>query len=176
MSEFHLEAAKLKEILLKNGYPRKIIDACVFKFLNKFFEPKPVTLTVPKKQLFIVLPFMGNMSGVIKTGLSKALQKRLPFCKLRVIFRSTNRLKSYFNSKDVLPEPLRSCQIYNFTCSASYTGKTFRHLKVMVSEHHGVSPRTGKIVKGTLYTSIRGHMLGCDHIVTWDDFKVLGRE
>ena len=72
MSKFHLEVAKLKEILLKNGYSWKIIDACVFKFLNKFFEPKPVTLTVPKKQLFIVLPFMSNMSGVIKTGLSKA--------------------------------------------------------------------------------------------------------
>ena len=93
MSKFHLEVAKLKEILLKNGYPRKIIDACVFKFLNKFFEPKPVTLTVPKKQLFIVLPFMGNMPGIIKTGLSKALQKHLPFCKLRVIFKFTNRLK-----------------------------------------------------------------------------------
>ena len=50
MCKFHLEVAKLKEILLKNGYPRKIIDVCVFKFLNnKVFEPKPVTLTVPKK-------------------------------------------------------------------------------------------------------------------------------
>ena len=49
MSKFHLEEAKLKEILLKNGYPRKIIDACVFKFLNRFFEMKLVTLTVPKK-------------------------------------------------------------------------------------------------------------------------------
>ena len=83
--------------------PRKIIDACVFKFLNKSFEPKPVTLTVPKKQLFVVLPFMGNMSGVIKTGLSKALEKHLSFCKLRVIFKSINCLKSYFNFKDVLP-------------------------------------------------------------------------
>ena len=86
---------------------------------------------------------------------------------------------SCFNFKDVLPEPLRSCQIYKFTCgscSASYTGKTFRHLKVRVSEHQGVSPRTGKIVKGTLSTSVRDHMLECDHIVTWDDFKVLGRE
>ena len=33
------------------------------------------------------------MSGVIKTGLSKALYKRLPFRKLRAIFKSTNRLK-----------------------------------------------------------------------------------
>ena len=79
MSKFHFEVAKLKEILLKNGYPSKIIDACVFKFLNKVFESKPVTLTVPKKQLFIVLPFMGNMSGVIKTRISKALQKTSPF-------------------------------------------------------------------------------------------------
>ena len=106
MSKFHLEVGELKEILLKNSYPRKIIDACVFKFLGKVFELKPVTLTVPKKQLFIVLPFIGNMSGVIKTGLSKALKKRLPFCKLQVIFKSINRLKSYFNFEDVLPEPL----------------------------------------------------------------------
>ena len=143
MSKFHFELAKLKEIFLKNGCPRKIIDACAFKFLNKFFEPKPVTLTVLKKQLFIVLPFIGNFSGVIKTGLSKTLQKRLPFCKLRVIFKSTNRLKSDFNFEDVLTEPLRSCQIYKFTCrscSTSYTSKTFQHLKVRVSEHQGVSP------------------------------------
>ena len=119
------------------------------------------------------------MSGVIKTGLSKALQKYLPFCKLRVIFKSTNRLQSYFNFKDVLPEPLRSCQIYKFTCgscSASYTGKIFRYLKVRVLEHRDVSSRTGKIVKGTLSTSVRDHILECDHIFTWDDFKVLGRE
>ena len=122
---------------------------------------------------------MGNMSGVIKTGLSKALKKCPPFCKLWVIFKSTNHLKSYFNFKDVLPEPLRSCQVYKFTCgscSASYTGKTFRHLKVRVSEHQGVSPRTGKIVKGTLSTSVCDHMFECDHIVTWDDLKLLGRE
>ena len=179
MSKFHLEVAKLKETLLKNCYPRKIIDASVFKFLNKVFEPTPVTLTVSKKQHFIVLLFVGNMSGVIKTGLSKALQKHLPFCKLPVMFKSTNGLKSYFNFKDVLLEPLRLCQIYKFTrggCSVSYTGKTFRHLKVRVSEHQGVSPRTGKIVKGTLSPSIHVHMLECDHTVTWDYFKVLGRE
>ena len=70
MSKFCFEVAKLKEILLKNGHPRKIIDPFVFKFLNKVFEPKPVTLTVPKKQFFIVLPFMGNMfiQSITKTS------------------------------------------------------------------------------------------------------------
>ena len=49
-------------------------------------------------------------------------------------------------------------------------------MKIRVSEHQGVLPRTGKIVKGTLSTSVRDHMLECDHTVTWDDFKVLERE
>ena len=53
MSKFHLEIAKLKEILLKNGYPRKTIDACVLKFLNKVFEPRPVTLTVPRNNFLL---------------------------------------------------------------------------------------------------------------------------
>ena len=62
------------------------------------------------------------------------------------------------------------------SCNASYIGKTFRHMKVRVSEHRGVSPRTGKVLKGTTSTSVRDHMLECDHIVDWVDFSVLGTE
>ena len=49
-------------------------------------------------------------------------------------------------------------------------------MKVSVSEHQGVSPRTGKHLKGTLSTSVRDDMLDCNHMVDWEDFKVLGRE
>ena len=44
------------------------------------------------------------------------------------------------------------------------------------SVHQGVSPRTGKPVKGTLSTSVRDHMLVCDHKVLHEDFKFLGNE
>ena len=50
-------------------------------------------------------------------------------------------------------------------CTASHYGKTYRHMKVRISEHQGVSPRTGKRVKGTLSTSVRDHMLNCNHTV-----------
>ena len=179
MSKFHFEIEKLKEILLSNGYSNNFFDKCISKFMNKLYIKKPVMLTVPKKQLYLVLPFMGKMSALVKSGLARSLHKRLPFCKVKIIFKTSNRLKNYFSFKDVVPEPLRSCQIYNFTCgscNASYIGKTFRHMKVRVSEHQGVSPRTGKHLKGTLSTSVRDHMLDCNHIVAWDDFKVLGRE
>ena len=177
MSKFEIE--KLKEILLSNGYSNNFFDKCISKFMNKLYIKKPAMLTVPKKQLYLALPFMGKMSPLVKSGLARPLHKRLPFCKVKIIFKTSNRLKNYFSFKDVVPEPLRSCQIYNFTCgscNASYIGKTFRHMKVRVSEHQGVSPRTGKHLKGTLSTSVRDHMLDCNHVVAWDDFKVLGRE
>ena len=150
MSKFHFEIEKLKEILLSNGYSNNFFDKCISKFMNKLYIKKPVMLTVPKKQLYLVLPFMGKMSALVKSGLARSLHKRLPFCKVKIIFKISNRLKNYFSFKDVVPEPLRSCQIYNFTCgscNASYIGKTFRHMKVRVSEHQGVSPRTGKHLK-----------------------------
>ena len=49
-------------------------------------------------------------------------------------------------------------------------------MKVRVSEHQGVSPQTGKHLKATFSTSVRDHTLDCNHLVAWDDFKVLGRE
>ena len=49
-------------------------------------------------------------------------------------------------------------------------------MKVRVSEHQGTSPRTGKLLKGTFSTSVGDHMLDCNRIVAWDDFKVLWRE
>ena len=36
-------------------------------------------------------------------------------------------------------------------------------MKIRVSEHQGVSPRTGKRVKGMLSMSLRDHMLSYDH-------------
>ena len=138
MSKFHFEIEKLKEILLSNGYSNKFIDKCISKFMNKLYIKKPVMLTVPKKQLYLVLPFMEKMSALVKSGLARSLHKRLPFCKFKIAFKTSN----YFCFKDVVPESLRSCQIYNFTCgncNASYIGETFRHMKVRVSEHQGVS-------------------------------------
>ena len=147
--------------------------------MNKLHIKKPVILTVPNKQIYLVLPFMGELSALVKSGLIRTFHKRLLFRKINIVFQTSNRLKNYFSLKDVVPEPLSSCQIHNFTCgycNASYIGKSFRHLKVRISEHLGVSPRTGKHWEGTLLTSVKDHMLDCNHVVSWDEFKVLMRE
>ena len=107
-------------------------------------------LTIPKKQLYLVLPYMEKISALVKSGFARSLHKHLLFCKVRIVFKTSNRLRNYFSFKDVVPEPLRSCQIYNSTCgscNASYIGKTFRYMKIRVSEHQGLSPPTVQYLK-----------------------------
>ena len=136
-------------------------------------------LTNPKKQLYFVLPFMGKMSALVMSGLIRSLHNCLPFCKVKIVFKTSNHLKNYFSFKDIVPETLPSCQINNFThrrWNALYTGKTYRHMKIKVSEHQCVSSQTCKHLKGTLTSSMRDHILDCNHLVAWDGVKVLGRE
>ena len=101
------------------------------------------------------------MSALVKSWLVRSLRKHLPFFQVKIVFKTSNHLTNSFSFKDVVPEPLHSCQIYNFTCgscNASYTGKTFR-------QHQGVSPQKSKHSKGTLSTSMRDHMVDCNHVV-----------
>ena len=126
-----------------------------------------------------MLPYLGNISSITKKRLNRCISKRLKFCKLKIIFQTGNRLKNYFRFKDHVPETVQSNFVYKFkcgSCTTSYYGKTYRDMKVPVSEHQGVSPRTGKRVKSMLSTSVRDHMLDCDHIVFCKDFSIIGRE
>ena len=134
------------------------------------FIQKQQISTVPKNKLRIILPYLDKMSQIVETKLTKTMNKHI---------KVDNRLKRGFRFKDFVPETLRSSLIYNFlyrSYTVSYIGKTYRHFKVRVSEHQGVSPRTDKQVKGTLSSSVRDQMLVCDHKVMQEDFKFLGNE
>ena len=49
-------------------------------------------------------------------------------------------------------------------------------MEVWVSEHQGVSSKTGKTIKGTSSMSVRDHMWNCNHVVAWEDFSIISRE
>ena len=144
-TSFHLEVEKLREILKRNSYPSGIIDQSIKTFLNKLYVPKKVYLTAPKKELLIILPFLGTMSSNLKRKLQTCFRNSLPQCNIKIILKSTNRLSSLFRFKDAIPKELQSHLIYKFSCSscnASYYGKTERHLNVRAGEHIGLSPLT----------------------------------
>ena len=111
------------------------------------------------------------MSQIVKTMLTKAMNKHMKFCKFRVIFHANSRLKNYFCLKYFVSETLRSSLIYKFSCGSCTTsciGTINRNIKVRVSKHQGVvSQRASKPVKGNLSTSVKNHKLVCDHKVSW---------
>ena len=64
--------------------------------------------TVLKKEIIIILPYLGKMSQIVKTRLTKTMNKHMKFCKLRVIFQTNNRLRNYVHFKDSVSETLQS--------------------------------------------------------------------
>ena len=141
-TSFNLEVENLREILKKNSYPSGIIQQSLRSFLNKLHVPKKVIPTVPKKELFIVLPYLGTLSSNLKQKLRTCFKNSLPQCNIKIIFKSTNHLASLFRFKDVIPKELQSHLVYKFlsgNCNVTYYGKTEHHLNVRSSEHIGIS-------------------------------------
>ena len=175
-SRFHSEVCHLKEILKKNKFSIKLIDSCIKNLLNKRLTEKQITLTAHKKDLVILLPFLGKLSPNLRTRLRNCISKKLSFCKIRVIFKSSTRISNFFQFKDKMPYCLRSDVVYKFACgrcNATYYGETCRHLSTRIGEHSSISSLTGKKSKSKKSTAVKVHMLFCDHIASIDDFKIL---
>ena len=68
-SRFHTEVSHLKDILRKNAFPIKLVENYIKTFLNKTFLHTPVALTIEKKELFMALPYLGNLSLAIRRHL-----------------------------------------------------------------------------------------------------------
>ena len=166
-----MEVEHLREIFKKNSYPSGIIEQSIRSFLNKFHVPKKVIPTVPKKELFIVLLYLGTLSN-LQRKLRTCFKNSLPQCK------STNRLSSLFRFKDVIPKELESHLVYKLSygnCSVTYYGKTKRPLNVRSSEDIGISYLTGKRVE-CKPSAISDHLLLYNHESDYNDFTILCRD
>ena len=92
----------LKNSLLQNGYPRGVIYYNVNDLLHKHKnKPSKPTLTVPKKDVTLVLPYLGLHSDAITRRLKSCVNKFYGFVNLRVVFQNTRRIKSFFLIKIV---------------------------------------------------------------------------
>ena len=161
--------------LRKNAFPIKLVDNCIKTFLDKNIWHTFIAWIVEKKELFIALPYLGNLSLAIRTRLQNSINKYLPFCKIKVIFKSTRRLSNFLRFKDKVPFNLRSKVVYKFSCgrcNATYYSERCWHLNVRVGEHSGILSLTGKKWKAKTTTAVKDHMLFCDHIVSLDNFKI----
>ena len=149
MQSFHLEVEQLQQIFKCNNYPVGLIDRCVKTFLNRIYVPKRNFITVPKKDVIIV------------------------------IFQSKNHLNNLFRFKDSIPKELRSHIVSKFlrsNCNITYYGETERHLNVRSGEHFSLLDLTGKRVDNNKKLAVKDHCLFFNHVGSFEDFSILKYE
>ena len=120
---------------MENNYSPDFIDSCIKSFLNKLYTPKVTVENIPKRNVFVKLPFLGSTSFQIRKKLQKLFNDKLMFCNLKIVFTSTVRDKSFFIFKDNLPKMLHSGLLYKYKCggcNTTFYGKTKRHVKVRI--------------------------------------------
>ena len=117
----------LKNCLLQNVYPRGVIDYNVDDALHKHKDrPSQPTLTVPKKDVILVLPYLGLHCDAITRPLKSCVNKFYGFVNLRVAFQNTRRIKSFFPNKDRFNRSQKSkivCKASSWDCDAFTSAK-----------------------------------------------------
>ena len=113
----------------------------------------------------------------LRTRVQKSINNNFSLCKFKIIFKSSTRLANFFTFKDKIPLCLHSINyVYKFVCgrcNATYYNKSCCHSKMKVSEHSGIPSLTNKWSKSMKVTALEDHMLVCNHVVSFDDFRVL---
>ena len=166
------------DVFKSNGYSENSINNCFKKFLDNKHRMQEKVMPVPKKPLFLVLPYLGLLSLQTRTKLRKSLKGILNCCKLQIVFKSQNKLTNTFRFKDRIPKELTSGVVYKFQCglcNESYYDECVRRLNVRIGEDIGISPLTKKKVKPK-GGAVSDHLLLCNNSLSVENFSVLTKE
>ncbi|KAL9971668.1 hypothetical protein ACROYT_G017865 [Oculina patagonica] len=133
-------------------------------------KPDTPVATVPKKDVIILLPYLGLPSIQITKRLKSCVSNFYSFVNLKIIFQNTRRIKSFFPYKDRLNRSQRSKVIYKascWDCDDVYIGKTKRRLHDRKTEHFKA------LTKCDHQSAIADHIKTTGHNIKWDHFEIL---
>ena len=178
-SDLYQEFDFITKLFFLNGYPKNLIRSIINKVQSKNNITTPdLSTDVPKKTVYYVLPYFGHKSVVFKSNLMRIVSKYFSAIDVKFVFTNDFTLEKIFNFKDSIPKELRSRVVYNFSCAhpgcaSAYVGSTVRNLITRVSEHRGISVRTGTPFLNPPHSSVRSHCLESDHPLSFDQFKIV---
>ncbi|KAL5255371.1 hypothetical protein ACHWQZ_G014703 [Mnemiopsis leidyi] len=131
MLTFHLDITVLKNKLTSNGFPTHLIDTYIGAVLGRHHAnlSQPSTTDVPRKEVLVVMPYLGPVSHLVKRQLTKLVHKFYPSVGLKFVYRRGFRIANMFNYKDKFPLSCKSMVVYYTQCkqcgpSPAYIGKT----------------------------------------------------
>ena len=175
---FTNELEFLRRYFLSNNFPLFFIEKYYRIMLNNIFVRRESVLTVSQKIMYLKIPFCGSYSYTLKRKICQLFKKYYPQIKLRIILDNSNTIASMFRFKDRLPNMLCSGIVYKYSCGdcgATYVGKSQRHLKTRISEHRGLSVRTGQQLSRPAFSNIRDHAWQKEHRIKDENFKIIER-
>ena len=113
-NSFLNDTKTMKSDLIKNAYPRFLIDKAIKRYLDYKFSRNQNQLKDKCGVYYFKLPYIGNLSHYIKIKRPKLCKE---FCKdnfnIKLVFNSFN-VKNYFPDEDPIPNYLKSFLIYKF--------------------------------------------------------------
>lgn len=174
---FHNEMLFLRSYFVNNGYPSRLFESILSKFLSSRYTETSANFNVPRQKLFIQLPYLSNQSTKLKNEMNTLINKYFPQLHVQWYFRSTLTIGSFFSIKERTSLLLRSYVVYEYKCHCCqqrYMGSTARQLFMRCSEHLGRSFRTNQFVSRPSHSSIRDHCEIHDHPIHPDNFSVIG--
>ena len=124
---FNDDVASLTFILKKNLYPSKLIERIINCSVS---EQEPNTF-------YFKLPYIGYFSSIAQKHIPRLSHSYCNNVNIVLAF-SAFKVGSLFRVKDPIPNGLRSCVVYKFSCAscaACYVGETTRHFNTHVREH-----------------------------------------
>ena len=168
----------LKNYFFDNGFPSNIFYKYVRLFLTNIYNPNPTSTTVRKHTIYVPFPYFGYISDTLKKEIQTYVEKLYPQIDLRIAFKNSFSIGSFFRHKDLMPASLCSNVIYTYKCALCnecYTGSTQRQLQCRIAEHLGVSVRTGMHLSKEPFSAIYDHKEKMNHPINKNDFKIVGR-
>ena len=128
--------------------------------------------TVPKKDIIILLPYLGLQSNQVAKRLKSCVYKFYSCVNLKIVFQSTRCIKSFFPYKDRINRSQQSRVIYRancWDCNGFYIGKTKRRLHDRKTEHFRA------LAKNDNTSAIADHLKTTGHNFKWEHFDILAK-
>ena len=95
-NQIHKEIENIISVMVSNGYPSRLLDRIVARFLNNIHRSKPVIAKEPNESLQIILPYLGTLTKRLEKKINRSLQQHLPSIKISFIYRASTRLRTLF--------------------------------------------------------------------------------
>ena len=113
--------------------------------MDNILVVKKTTLTIEKKPLVLVLPYLPSISLEAGNKLKKSLKSIFKYCKVQIVFKNKTIIGNNFHFKNRIPNNLTSGVAG--LCNESYyvSVECVRHLNVRIGKHIDISPLPKKL-------------------------------